>query len=351
VKPLLRFPKEELYNFAVEAFSKVGVPKEDAKIVADSLVTANLRGVDSHGIIRVPYYIDGLKKGLLSPKTEIKVIKESPISALLDGNKGFCIVAGYKAMEIAIKKAKNSGVGLVGIRNLGHIGMLSYYTEKIAKEKLIGFACANALARVAPFGGAERIFGTNPLSYAFPVDTGKPIIFDIATSATAGFKLRLAALKGEKIPEGIALDKNGQPTTDPAKAFPDGVLLPFGGHKGYGLSLLVELLTSVLIGGIPSTDIPNHVVVQGGVFMMALDPTLFGGYREYSRDVMKLINKIKSCKPAKGFKEVLLPGEMEYRNEEERIKNGIPLDESTIRELKKVAMELGIEMPKPISSD
>jgi len=344
----MRFSKDELHRFALEAFIKAGVPHEDADIVAESLVRANLRGVDSHGIIRVPYYIDGIKKGLIEPNSEIEVVKETPISALIDGNKGFCISSCYKAMKIAIEKAKSSGIALVGIKNVGHLGMLSYYTEKIAEEKFIGFICANAFARVAPFGGAERLFGTNPMSYGFPVNEGRPIIFDIATSATAGFKLKLAALKGEEIPEGVALDKEGKPTRDPKKAFPEGVLLPFGGHKGYGLSLLVELLTNVLIGGIPSTEVPNHVVIQGGVFMMVMDPKLFRNYEEYSRDIKRLIERIKRCKPAEGFKEVLIPGELEDRITEKRLKEGIPLDEGTIRELEEISIELGIEPPKPI---
>jgi len=344
----LRFSKDELYRFAVEAFTKIGMPEEDTKIVADHLVTANLRGVDSHGIIRVPYYIDGVKKGLILPKSKITIVKESPVSALIDGGKGFCIVIGYKAMKMAIEKAKKSGVGIVGAKNLGHVGMLAYYTKKIAEEKLIGFAFANAVARVVPWGGAEKVFGTNPLSYAFPVDEREPVVFDIATSATAGFKVKLAALKGEKLPEGIALDKDGNPTTDPNKAFPDGAILPFGGHKGYGFSLLVELLTSSLIGGLPSTEIPHHVVVQGGFFVMAIDPTLFREYEEYTKDVQKLIQKIKNSKPAKGFKEVLLPGEIEERTAKERLEKGIPLDEGTLRELEQIAKELGIEPPRPL---
>lgn len=227
----LRFSKDELYRFAVEAFVRVGVPREDAEVVADHLVTANLRGVDSHGVIRVPYYVDGVEKGLISPVTKLTTVKEGPFYALLDGGNGFCIVAAYRATMIAIEKAKNVSLGFVGVKNLGHAGMLAYYTKMIAREGMIGFACANGPARVAPWGGAEAVFGTNPISYAFPLEGAEPIVFDAATSAIASFKIRLAAMRSEKIPEGVALDKDGGPTTDPEKAL-QGVLLPFGGYKG-----------------------------------------------------------------------------------------------------------------------
>ena len=346
----LRFSKDDLYQFCIEAFTKAGVPKSDAELLADHLVTASLRGVDSHGVIRVPYYVDGIKKGLVSPVTKITIIKETPISALIDGGKGLGIVVANEAMKMAIKKAKNSGVGLIGAKNLGHVGMLAYYTKKIAKEKLIGFAFANGPALVAPWGGAEKVFGTNPLSYAFPVDDKEPIVLDIATSAMASFKIKVAALRGEKIPEGVGLDPDGNPTTDPTKVFRVGTILPFGKHKGYGLSLLVELMSYVLTGALPSTKVPIHASVQGGFFIMAVDPTLFRSYEEYSKDVKELMEKIKSCKPAKGFDEVFLPGEIEDRTTKERLEKGIPIDKGTLKELEQVAKELNIRLPKPLDT-
>ncbi|MCA6214131.1 MULTISPECIES: Ldh family oxidoreductase [Thermococcus] len=342
----IRVRKEDLYRFCVEAFVKAGVPKEEAEIVSEHLVEASLRGVDSHGVIRVPYYIEGIRKGLVNARSNITIVKETSVSALLDGGNGLGQVVAKKAMEIAIEKAKISGVGLVGARNLGHVGMLAYYTKRIAENKLIGFAFANGPALVAPWGGAERVFGTNPLSYAFPTKD-KPIILDIATSATAHFKIKVAMIRGEELSPGLALDKDGNPTTDPKKAF-EGILLPFGAHKGYGFSLLVTLMTVPLIGGTFDKDVVLHASTQGGFFIMAIDPTLFREYEEFIKDVQRVVDVIKSTKPASGFKEVLLPGEIEEKVAKERTEKGIPIDQEVWESFEKLAKELGIKLPETL---
>jgi LDH2 family malate/lactate/ureidoglycolate dehydrogenase len=342
----IRVRKDDLYNFCVNVFVKAGVPEEEAKIVSEHLVEASLRGVDSHGVIRVPYYIEGIKKGLVNAKSNVSIVKETPVSALLDGGNGLGQVVAKKAMEIAIEKAKTSGVGLVGAKNLGHVGMLAYYTKRLAENKLVGFAFANGPALVAPWGGAERVFGTNPLSYGFPTKN-KPIVLDIATSATAHFKIKVAMIRGEELAPGLALDKDGNPTTDPKKAF-EGILLPFGAHKGYGFSLLVTLMTVPLIGGTFDKDVVLHASTQGGFFVMAINPTLFREYEEFIEDVQRVVNTIKSTKPAKGFKEVLLPGEIEERIAEERSKNGIPIDLEVWKSFEELSKEYGVELPKPL---
>ena len=343
------YSPEDLRVFCEKCFIKVGVPEDYAKLVADHLITASLRGVDSHGIIRIPYYLEGIEKGYVKPKAEIKVLKETPNSVLIDGGMLLGIVVAKKAMEIAIQKAKASGVALVGVRNLGHVGMLAYYTKKIAEEKLIGFACANATARVAPWGGAERVFGTNPLSIGIPVDNGSPIVIDMATSATASFKVRVALRQGKKLPPNMILDKHGRPTTEPKDFIDGGVLLPFGGHKGYAFMLLVEILASAFVGGPISKEAIDHASTQGGFLVAAVKPTLFRGYEEYTRDLERIIREVKSCKTMEGVSEVLLPGELEERVYEERKRNGIPIDPETLRSLKEVAEKLGIQFPKKIS--
>jgi LDH2 family malate/lactate/ureidoglycolate dehydrogenase len=348
MEDLKKFSKEELFNFSFNAFLKSGVSSEDSEIVSDHLVEANLRGVDSHGIIRVPQYVEGIKMGIIDPKGVPGVMKEKDFFALLDGKKALGIVVAKKASEIAIERAKKSGIGIVGAKNLGHVGMLGYYVKKIAKEGFIAFAFANGPALVAPWGGAEKIFGTNPLCYGFPIEGREPVILDIATSAMASFKIKVAMLRGERIPEGVGLDPEGNPTTDPSRVFRIGTILPFGGHKGYGLSLLVEFLSHVFIGALPSTEVTVHGSAQGGFLIVALSPTLFREKKEYEEDLRRLLDRIKKCKPARGFKEVLLPGEIEERIYEERVKNGIPLDDGTLKELKRVADELKIEPPKPI---
>lgn len=338
-------PSEELYQFSVKCFVKAGVPRDEAEIVSDHLVTANLRGVDSHGVARIPFYLEGIEKGLVSPHADVRVVKDSGSFGLLDGGGGLGIVVAARATESAIGKAKSYGVGVVGARNLGHVGMLAYYTRRIAGERLIGFACANSPALVAPWGGMERVFGTNPLSLSFPVDDGEPIVIDMATSAIASFKILLAAREGKEIPPEVALDKEGRPTTNPKEAL-DGTLLPFGRYKGYAFSLVVEILSSALLGAPLSKEITFHASTQGGFLVAALNPAVFRDYEDYVKDVEKLIKTIKECRPIEGVREVLLPGEPEKRAYAERREKGVPLDPETWSKLREVAERLGITPPK-----
>lgn len=343
------FPAEELRRFTVDCFTKAGVPKNEAETVADHLVLANLRGVDSHGVIRIQFYLEGIERGLVKPKTDIRVVRESFSTALIDGGGGLGIPVAVKATELAVEKAKSSGIGVVGARNLGHVGMLAYYTIKIAKNRLLGFACANCPAIVAPWGGRERIFGTNPLSLGFPIDENKSIIMDMATSAMASFKIFLAKREGRKIPPDAALDKDGRPTTDPARAL-EGVLLPFGGHKGYAFSLAVEILSSALLGASLSKEIPLHASTQGGFLVTALNPTLFREtYEDYRRDILKIVETIKKSKPVEGVREVLLPGEPEEETFRKRLRDGVPLDPETWSKMLEVAEKLGVKPPQSIS--
>jgi len=335
---------KEARDFCVECFLKFGVPKEDAENIADHLVLANLRGVDSHGIIRVTYYTEGIRKGLVKPKSEISIVGESLGIALLDGGSGLGIPVATKATHLAIDKAKSLGVGVVGVRNLGHVGMLAYYVKKVVEHGFISFTCVNAPAIMAPWGGRERIFGTNPMCIGFPMDEGRAIILDMATSVMAHFKIRLAALRGEKIPEGVALDRQGRPTTDPKEAH-DGVLLPFGGYKGYGLALAIEVLTSALLGAPQSKDIPLHPSTQGGFFILAIDVSRFRNYDEYKKDILHLVSVVKSCPLAEGVKEILIPGEIEEREAEKRLRDGTPLDAAIWKELVNLAKELNVKPP------
>ncbi len=339
---------ERLYEFTLTCFLKLGVPRRDAGTIADHLVLANLRGVDSHGVIRIPYYVEGVRRGYVRVKVKPKIISEGPATMLIDGNNGLGIPIAARATEHAIKKAKSTGIAAVSVKNLGHVGMLAYYTLKIAKNQLIGFATANSTARVAPWGGADAILGTNPLSFGFPAGD-QPILIDMATSVVADFKIKLAALKGEKIPEGLALSRKGEPTTDPKEAL-EGCLLPFGAYKGYALSLVVEILSAAICGAPLSKFIFRHPSTQGGFFVMALNPAAFRSYDEYEAQVEKLISVVKSCSPASGSGEVLLPGEPERRVYEKRVKDGIPIDQETWMSLVEVSKQLGVSLPKAKST-
>ncbi|KPK22992.1 MAG: hypothetical protein AMJ70_04550 [Dehalococcoidia bacterium SG8_51_3] len=330
--------------FCVECFEKYGVPRGDAENIADNLVLANLRGVDSHGIIRIPYYIEGISKGFVQRSSDIQVVEESSSITLLDGGNGLGIPVATKATDLAIDKAKSTGVGVVGARNLGHVGMLAYYLKKAVGNGFIGFACVNAPAVMIPWGGRENMFGTNPMGIGFPMDGGNSIILDMATSGIARFKITVAARRGKEIPTGVALDKEGKPTTDAKEAL-DGFLLPFGGYKGYGLVMAVEVLSSVLLGALQSKYIEKHASTQGGFFITVIDIRRFRDYEEYKKDILHLIGNVKSCPLAEGFAEVLIPGEIEDREAEKRLRDGIPIEDATWQDLIKLAKELDIKPP------
>lgn len=333
---------EELQDFTRECFLKINVPEGDAEVIADHLVLANLRGIDSHGVIRIPYYVEGVEKGYVRPRSEFRILRENPVMALVDGGGGLGIPVAARVTELAIQKANGLGISVICARNLGHVGMLAYYTLKIAEAGMIGLAAANSPARVAPWGGSRPMFGTNPLSFSIPTD-GRPIVLDMATSKVADFKIRLALMRGNKLPEGAALNADGVPTTSPEEAL-QGSLLPFGEYKGYGISLMIETL-SALLGGAPlSKDVIRHPSTQGGFFLMVLDPSAFRDYNEYLEGLRGLVALVKSCPPAQDFEEVMLPGELEERIYEKRLREGIPIDPSTWSMLIEVAGRLGVRL-------
>ncbi len=340
-----RISAEDLYNFCFDSFSKVGVSRKGAKIVSDHLVVADLRGVDSHGaLFRMPRYLSEIEKGLINPKPKIKLVKETASTALMDGDNCLGQVAAMKATELAIKKAKATGVGIIGATNINHVGSLAYYMLKVVSQALIGFALTVTDPTVAPWGGRKRIFGTNPLSISFPIDEKTSIILDMATSASSEGKIAVAAARNEKIPRGVALDKNGGETTGPKAYFDGGALLPFGGYKGYGLSLSVEILAGVLIGP-RGMHIRPSWASQGGFLIEVIGINRFKPHEKYKEEMLNLKKSIKSCPLAEGFKEILLPGERASREHRRRLKEGIPVDEESWDSLKKISGDLGIKLP------
>ncbi len=325
----LRIDHETLRNMVREIFVKAGFRSEDASIIADHLVTANLRGVDSHGVVRVRYYLDTIEKGFIKPCGDLSILRDSGVFIKADGNSCLGIPIAYKATMLVIERAREYGVGVLGCGNLGHVGMLAYYTSMIAREGFIGFAATNANPMVVPWGGAKPVFGTNPFSISFPTRS-EPIVIDMATSAIAHFKAIVASRKGEILPEGVAIDEKGEITRDPNSLY---ALLPFGGYKGYAISLAVEILAGILGGGILSVEVPAGSMRQGGFIVAALDPSRLIDREEYLSKIEMLIKTIKNTQPAKGYSEVLIPGEPEERKYRERVREGIELDEETWREI------------------
>lgn len=342
---LVRVKAEDLFEFCLNALKCVGVREEDARIIADNIILANLRGVDSHGVVRLPSYIKRVAKGLINPLGPIEIVKDQGCTALIDAHNNFGQVAAMRATYLAAEKARKYGVAVIGVRNANHFGMAAHYALKLTEQKLIGIVLSNAPPAIAPYGGKIPMLGTNPICIGFPINMNRSIILDMAVTEAARGKIKLAALKGEKIPEGWAFDEEGNPTTDP-KAALKGSLAPIGGPKGYGLALSVDILCGVLTGSAFGQKVKALDDYSGpsrtGFFIEAIDVEFFRPYEEYQNCIAEYIKNIKGCPRIKGIDEILLPGEREEKETELRKKFGIPLDNETLHLLKNLAKDLNI---------
>src|SRR5436309_12875917 len=248
------FPPERLFDFTVRVFEHLGVPDVDARLAATVLQSADLRGIDSHGVARLHTYFDMLDLGRINPKAQVSIVRESASTATVDGGNGLGLVVGPKANEIAMEKAAAAGSGWVSVRNSNHFGIAGYYVLEALERDLIGWAMTNTTKLVAPLWGAERVLGTNPIAIAFPGEREPPVVIDMATCAAAYGKVEIARRAGGRIPEGWAIDRDGRASTDPAGMIEGGALLPLGsdrergGHKGYALAIMVDVLCGVLSG-------------------------------------------------------------------------------------------------------
>jgi len=336
---------KDLFEFCLNVLKSLGVKESDAKIIAENLVLANLRGVDSHGVARLPVYAERVIKGLIDPHGSLEIIKDYGAIALINANNNFGQVAAMKAVSVAVEKAKKFGVAAVGVRNANHFGMAAHYAVKLCEQKLIGIVLANGPPALAPWGGKIPLLGTNPICVGLPVDDKDSIILDMAVSVVARGKIRLAALKGEKIPEGWAFDADGNPTTDP-KAALKGTLAPIGGPKGYGLALVVDILCGLLTSSNYLRNVKALNDFSGpcgtGFFIGAIDIEPFISYEKYKELMTDYVKEIKKCPKKNQINEIFLPGEPEKREMEKREKFGIPLDEEVLVILKHLAKKLKI---------
>ncbi|MFC7320036.1 ureidoglycolate dehydrogenase [Halobacillus campisalis] len=322
--------QEELKELVVNKLSEAKVDKEHASIVADILVHADLRGVSSHGVLRTEHYVKRMLEGGMNANPDFNITKKGSSAALFDGDNGMGHVITKEAMKEAIKLSKDNGIGIVGIVNSSHCGALSYYAEQAAKEDTISMIMTHTDSAVVPFGGAEPYFGTNPIAYGFPANEHRPIILDMATSNVALGKVLHARETGSEIPDNWGVDENGNPVTDPNLL---KNLLPFGGPKGFGLGLVVDVMTGVLTGGAFGPKIStmygdyknnrelSHVIVT-------INPGLFIEKEEFLNNIDQMIDELHAVKPADGFSSVMVPGEPEQLKEETNKKEGIPLPES-----------------------
>lgn len=343
---------ESLREFIHAIYRAKGVSTWEAACLADHLVTSNLVGHDSHGVIRTPEYLTGLELGHVVPEAPFEIVQETPTTAVIDGHWGFGFTVTTKATELAVEKARRAGVAAITIRSQGHIGRLSAYATQISAAGMIGMITADsglAPKSVAPHGGAEARLGTNPICLCVPSDLPGPVFVDMATSAVAGGKVSLAQSAGLPIPLGWVLDKDGQPSTDPQDLLDGGVLLPLGGeqgHKGYGLSFMVEVLSGLLTG--LGFGVDPHGRHNDGVFLLAVDVSRFRDLSDFKRDVAEFVTFLKETPAAAGFDEVLYPGELEGRTFQRRLAEGIPVADATWRELVAIAGDLGVEAPAPV---
>ena len=335
-----------------------GIPETDAKQAADVLAKSDLRGIDSHGVARLHTYFDMLTLGRINPKPNIKIVRENLSVATVDGDNGLGLVVGPKANEIAMEKAEKYGSGWVSVCHTNHFGIAGYYPIKALERDLIGWAMTNTTKLVAPLWGAERMLGTNPIAIAFPGYKEPPIVIDMATSAAAYGKIEMALRKKTKTPKGWIVDKHGRMTIDPQDMIDGGAQLPpgsereLGGHKGYALGAMIDILCGVLSGANwgPFTppfalrqEIPTRSVGKGiGHFFGAMRIDGFIDQDEFKKQIDEWIHVFRNTKPAPGTNGPLIPGDPEREAEAVRSKNGIPLLKPVVDDLLDISRKTGI---------
>lgn len=348
---LIYISPDALRTFTTEIFECLGLSSEDASLVSDCLVKANLRGVDSHGVSRIPIYAKRLRLKLVNPRPNIQAARVAPAVSLVDGDDGMGMIVGTRAMAEAIAIARESGMGLTGVRRSTHYGMAAYYVLQAISEDCIGFAFTNASPGMPPWGGSKPVLGVNPIAAGVPAGRRPPFVLDMAMSIVARGKIRLAGLRGEPIPTGIGLDSQGRPTTDGLKVLDGGTVNPFGGYKGSGLALWMEIMGGVFTGAAFAGEIPSlYGDFSGpqriGHVFMAIRPDLFMPLEEFKERMDTMIERYTSSPKAEGVDEILMPGELEEREEAERRLTGIPVPPEIAEELRREAGGLGVLFPE-----
>jgi len=339
---MLQFSSSHLNQVVKAIFTAAGATTQDAIQIADILVANHLAGHDSHGILRIPEYLQSILDGEIDPSASPEIIQETPTSGVVKGNWSFGQVVGNFATDLAIEKALAMGVCAVSVVQAAHTGRLAVFTERAAQKGVMMFMTIGTVDRpmTAPYGGAAPLLGTNPIAITLPNQDGPHVTLDFATSAIAAGKIKVAKAKHEQLPPNCLVDKHGNPTTDPNDFFDGGFMLPFGGHKGYALAVMAELMSGPLVG---SEDYPG-VTQRSGIFIFAMKASLFQPMEKYDQALQKSIKKIKSIPPAKGFEEVLLPGEPEANMHQKRLLQGIPIPEDTWSAVRKAGLTVGLDI-------
>ncbi len=337
-----------LVELSQKIFEAVGSPPDIARRVTTALVDANLCGHDSHGVIRIPTYVDAVREGHVVPDARPSIIRQTAVTALVDGHWTFGQVSAAYATEVAIEKAKQSGVSMVGIVRCNHIGRLGEYATMASDAGIVLMVMAGGFGgrgvSAVPYGGSKPLFGTNPIAVGIPAGVQPDILVDFATTAVAAGKIEVARAKKVPLPPGSIVDREGRPTTDPEDYYRGGALLPFGGHKGYALSVMVELLGRVMTGADSYAEGVRGGPVYGhsGTLMLAMDPSVFVDPERYAATADETLVRLKAVPAAPGSAGVMIPGEPEARSRAERLTNGIPLAEETWERILATARAVGI---------
>jgi len=355
------YTKDFLFDFTKRVFMKMGCSETDAVIIADVFLAAELRGHASHGMIRIKDYFELWHAGRINVKPQVKVVHESPCTAVVDGDNAVGMIAARRSMEIAIGKARSAGTGWVATRNSNHFGIAAYYAMQALPHGMIGVWLTNSQPLIAPTYGRERILGTNPISVAVPAGGKRPYVLDMATSIVPMGKIMLAETKGQKVPLGYGIDGDGNLTEDPKAIRYGGALLPLGGtdimsgYKGYGLALLVDILCGVLSGAAFGADVGSPVATSGdptniGHFFMAVDIGAFRSPGDFGRDMDTLIGQLAGAAKEPGRDRIYIHGEKEFETRDFYLKNGIGLPEAVVEVLKAKGEETGVPFDvKPVS--
>jgi len=320
-----------------------GSSVEESRTIARRLVDSNLVGHDSHGVIRVSKYLEWMRKGWLLANQPPTLVFDSDTLAIVDGNRGFGQVIGEYATKLGIGKAAKKGVAMIGLRNCGHLGRLGDWAEMAADAGQVSlhFLNTSGAQRVAPFGGSDRRLSTNPLAIGVPVSGGDPTILDVTTSTVAEGKLMVAVNKGEKVPEGWIVDKDGKPTVDPQDFYDGGALLTIGAHKGSGLSIVTDLLAGAVTTG-KSSD-PDDTVLRNNMLSIFIAPAVYDPEGRVLHEAARFVEFVKASPPLTAGAAVKAPGDVERAMRQQRLANGIPIDDTTWSDIKAAAQSVGID--------
>jgi LDH2 family malate/lactate/ureidoglycolate dehydrogenase len=345
-----RYRHEDLFEYGCRILERLDVPAAHARDVSACLIKAEMRGVDSHGLVRLPVYARRVQTGVVKARPDIRLLPSGTAAALVDGDNGLGPVVGSLAMEAALDLARSHGIGFVGVRRSNHFGPAAYYVEHAVRQGFIGLAISNAPPHMAPFGGKTRFLGTNPVAIGIPAGEEDPLIFDASTSVVARGRIIMASHTKTPIPEGWAIDPDGYPTTDPDRALA-GAVLPFGGPKGSAISFIIDILCGVMTGAsfaLHLNTLENLAAEQNvGHVLAAVRTDLFVTASRFGERMDAILKMLRASPPAPGAERVLAPGEIESASESRVREQGIGLPPPIARQLVSLGEELNVAFPAP----